>query len=186
MLRTIFEDAGARRQHVEVPQIRAVEATEEERRKSDVELDTDGEEEGASGSFEKANCSFTAKHEERLVEFFAAHQVFYDKSHPNYMNQQHKDRPYLWHLCDIQLLLRSLLCFLRHFERNCFCLFVVSAFILEITSSTRAVPAEQVPFTRVQRTHWATDIGKRTDYILITCAARTCSVHCRTSSVRCR
>ena len=41
---------------------------------------------------EKANCSFSEKQEERLVEFFSVNPVFFDKSHPQYQNQQQKDK----------------------------------------------------------------------------------------------
>ncbi|XP_054647217.1 uncharacterized protein LOC129189507 [Dunckerocampus dactyliophorus] len=79
-------------------------AREEEERRTEEESDGDAmseHEEGAAGrsgrgSHEeggvKANCSFSAKNEERLVEFFSVNPAFYDKSHPNYQNQQEKDK----------------------------------------------------------------------------------------------
>jgi hypothetical protein len=55
----------------------------EEARRNE-ESDGDGRksdhEEGAAGGSEKANCSFSAKKEERLVEFFSVNQAFYGDS----------------------------------------------------------------------------------------------------------
>jgi hypothetical protein len=84
----------------EAPKKRA--ATEEEERRQD-EFDDDasesgredsGSERGAQeeGGKEKTNCSFSAKIEERLVEFFSVNPAFYDKTQPNYQNQQLKDK----------------------------------------------------------------------------------------------
>ena len=81
----------------EAQQKRAAEderAREEEERRSEKESDGDAKasdhEEGAAGGSEKgshekgvtkekANCSFSAKQEERLVEFFSVNPVFFDK-----------------------------------------------------------------------------------------------------------
>ena len=95
----------------EAQQRRAAEderAREEEERRSDEESDgaarESDHEEGATGGSErgsheeggvtkeKANCSFSTKKEERLVEFFSVNPTFYDKSHPKYQDQQQKDK----------------------------------------------------------------------------------------------
>ncbi|XP_013415080.1 uncharacterized protein LOC106177005 [Lingula anatina] len=67
---------------------------EEERNEVREEMDEgEGEEEQEwLDNEKKVLYSFRASKEEKIVEFFSNNNCFYNKSHPNYLNQTNKDK----------------------------------------------------------------------------------------------
>ena len=46
---------------------------------------------GVTKQGKRADYTFSAKNEQRMVEFFSVNPIFYDKGHANYFNQPKKD-----------------------------------------------------------------------------------------------